>query len=214
MVAYGSLPGLRIGTKPAPMRQRQRAPKMNPRASAAAIVWIPRPAKACSSRSIAAPKAAGAESIGVISLKTIPGLGKSWMSRRYSRRSIDSRIGHGSVRSRVRLPSQPDGRLASPTNIGQDPPVVQGGTSGSAARRGDRFGPVPALVSSSMARRSLTAAAGLRGRCRVAAGLERAELLAPPRATAPPAAESETSRRPRRAARRRGWRPRRHPCGP
>jgi hypothetical protein len=54
---------------------------MNPRASAAATTWTSRSRANAAICSIAYDSASGSSSSGVMSLKTIPGLGKSGMSR-------------------------------------------------------------------------------------------------------------------------------------
>ena len=60
---------------------------MNPRASAAATASIERPAKGAAICSMTAANASGWPRSGVMSLKTMPGLGKSGTSRIQSRGS-------------------------------------------------------------------------------------------------------------------------------
>ena len=80
-VSPGSLPGLRAGTNPAPISRASAAPRMNPRASAATTKSIERGDAHSANATTAASSAAGSSSSGVMSLKTIPGFGKSGMSR-------------------------------------------------------------------------------------------------------------------------------------
>jgi hypothetical protein len=80
-VSQGSLPGLRTGMKPAPICRATAPPRMKPRASAAATTSTSSERAYSEIRSIALDSAPGSRSSGVMSLKTIPGLGKSGMSR-------------------------------------------------------------------------------------------------------------------------------------
>ena len=82
IVSAGSLPGLRAGAKPAPSSRASAPPRMKPRASAAEDdVDVQRPRVARRARRTAWSSAAASSSSGVMSLKTIPGFGKSGMSR-------------------------------------------------------------------------------------------------------------------------------------
>src|ERR1700722_17177948 len=87
-VAEGSLPALRTGTKPAPRRAAIGAPRMKPRASIA-TTWSTRASTNGSAMaSIVRRNAGPLPRSGVMSLNTIPGVGKSGMSRISPRRSV------------------------------------------------------------------------------------------------------------------------------
>src|SRR5690348_10677234 len=86
-VSLGSLPGLRAGTNPTPSSRASAAPRMNPRASAATTRSTDRGRASAASSDTAWPSAVASSSRGVMSLKTIPGLGKSGMSRTSALRS-------------------------------------------------------------------------------------------------------------------------------
>src|SRR5229473_5096109 len=80
-VLYGSLPSLRTGEKPIFMRSASAAPKMNPRDSMATMRSNPRPRSRSSSASSTAWNACLSARTGVMSLKRMPGWGKSGTSR-------------------------------------------------------------------------------------------------------------------------------------
>ena len=77
----GSLPGLRTGTKPTPSARANGAPKMKPRASIASTTSTGTSRQGAANASNAASKAAAFAKTGVMSLKTMPGRGKSATSR-------------------------------------------------------------------------------------------------------------------------------------
>src|SRR5690606_28542812 len=83
VVFAGSLPGLRIGTKPAPSRAARADAKTKPLASGAAQMSGSSPSRWHQRRSSSRRlrKASGSRRRGGRSVKTIPGLGKSGMSR-------------------------------------------------------------------------------------------------------------------------------------
>src|SRR5688572_19754278 len=79
-VSHGSLPSLRIGTKPALKWYATGAARMNPRASIpTTLSTVPRP-KWTTIRSMIVDIASACARIGVMSLKTMPGSGKSGTS--------------------------------------------------------------------------------------------------------------------------------------
>src|SRR3954470_21460151 len=85
-VSLGSLPGLRARTKPAPSSRASAGPSRKPRASAPMTTSTSAGARA--QRPVtAASSPAGSASTGVMSLKPIPGCGKSGISRTRARRS-------------------------------------------------------------------------------------------------------------------------------
>src|SRR3954447_15935373 len=85
-VSLGSLPGLRASTNPAPSSRASAGPSRNPRASAPMTTSTFDGARA--QRPVtAASSPAGSASTGVMSLKPIPGCGKSGISRTRARRS-------------------------------------------------------------------------------------------------------------------------------
>src|SRR4051812_6682981 len=85
-VSLGSLPGLRASTNPAPSSRASAGPSRNPRASAPMTTSTSGGARA--QRPVtAASSPAGSASTGVMSLKPIPGCGKSGISRTRARRS-------------------------------------------------------------------------------------------------------------------------------
>jgi len=86
-VFHGSLPGLRIGTKPMPSCIASGAPNRNPRDSIAATQST-LPKSIAARRRIVSFIAAGCASSGVMSLNRMPGFGKSGTSRRCLLRSI------------------------------------------------------------------------------------------------------------------------------
>ena len=80
-MARGSFPGLRAGTKPSPIFCAIAEPKMKPRDSRPST-WVGCMAATGSTiRSTAVAKAAESLSRGLMSLKLIPGFGKSGTSR-------------------------------------------------------------------------------------------------------------------------------------
>ena len=81
VVSYGSFSGFRTGMNPAPHRAAIAAPRMNPRASGATTKSTSSGRACCESASTACSSAAGSANSGVASLNTIPGWGKSGMSR-------------------------------------------------------------------------------------------------------------------------------------
>src|SRR3954452_14792902 len=85
-VSCGSLPGLRASTKPAPSSRATAGPSRKPRASAP-MTTSTAGGDSCASPVTAASSPAGSASTGVMSLKPIPGLGKSGISRISARRS-------------------------------------------------------------------------------------------------------------------------------
>src|SRR5712664_3880461 len=89
MVFQGSLPGLRIGTNPAPSPRATAPPGMNPRASIAVTTSGGRSAQWLHTFSTMPLNMTLSASKGVMSLKTIPGCGKSGTSR-ISRRRCSS----------------------------------------------------------------------------------------------------------------------------
>src|SRR5438552_10392685 len=80
-VPAGSFPFLRTGTKPAPSRSASTPPMMKPRLSMATTLSHGRSSQSATRRSIIRRKSAGSLSSVVMSLKTMPGLGKSGTSR-------------------------------------------------------------------------------------------------------------------------------------
>ena len=81
MAFHGSLPGLRMGTKPAPSSIAAAVPKMNPRLSAPHTTSTRASRKGSTSRCTACDSPCRSASSGVMSLKMIPFLGKSGTSR-------------------------------------------------------------------------------------------------------------------------------------
>src|SRR4051794_19885542 len=91
-VSCGSLPGLRARTKPAPSSRASAAPSRKPRASAPTTTSTSS-ARATSASAVTAASSASADaSTGVMSLKTMPGFGKSGMSRTKLPRSTATRV--------------------------------------------------------------------------------------------------------------------------
>src|SRR5919204_4873064 len=80
-VLYGSFPSLRTGDKPIFSRSARAAPKTNPRDSMATMRSKPRPRSRSSMSSSTVCNAFGSPSTGVMSLKRMPGWGKSGTSR-------------------------------------------------------------------------------------------------------------------------------------
>src|SRR6185437_15401570 len=77
----GSFPGLRTGTNAAPRCCATGAPRMNPRLSMPITCVIASPANGAAIASVARWNSAASSKIGVMSLKTIPDMGKSGTSR-------------------------------------------------------------------------------------------------------------------------------------
>lgn len=80
-VFQGSLPFFLTGVNPAPSASATGAPKINPRASMATTLSIFLSRAVSVSKSMERWSRAWSPSMGVMSLKTIPGSGKSWTSR-------------------------------------------------------------------------------------------------------------------------------------
>lgn len=85
-VCHGSLPCLRMGTKPASRLSATGAAKMNPRASMPTTLSIFSPPAVAVSSLTECLSNSGLERIVDMSLKRIPGLGKSGTSRMLSLR--------------------------------------------------------------------------------------------------------------------------------
>src|SRR6266851_4934071 len=92
MVFHGSLPGLRMGTNPAPSPRATAPPGMNPRASIAVTTSGGRSAQWLHTFSTMPLNMTLSASKGVMSLKTIPGCGKSGTSRINLRRCSSVRF--------------------------------------------------------------------------------------------------------------------------
>lgn len=86
-VSHGSFPFLRTGIKPASRLRATGVAKINPRASIPTTLSILWPSDVAVSSSIECWRRVGSERMGEMSLKRIPGLGKSATSRILSLRS-------------------------------------------------------------------------------------------------------------------------------
>ena len=85
-LSRGSLPGLRARMKPAPPRGHRAAEHEAARLGRHDVVDLPARAPSSASRSTVCASASGSRNSGVMSLKTIPGFGKSGMSWMWSSR--------------------------------------------------------------------------------------------------------------------------------
>src|SRR3954447_901916 len=86
-VSCGSLPGLRASTNPAPSSRATAGPSRKPRASAPMTTSTRRSRARSASPVTAASSPSGEARTGVMSLNTMPGFGKSGMSRTSASRS-------------------------------------------------------------------------------------------------------------------------------
>src|SRR4051812_805908 len=86
-VSCGSLPGLRASTNPAPSSRASAGPSRKPRASAPITTSTRRSRARSASPVTAASSPSGEARTGVMSLNTMPGFGKSGMSRTSASRS-------------------------------------------------------------------------------------------------------------------------------
>src|SRR5688572_9350304 len=94
MVRAGSFPTLRTGTNPTPSLSASAPPRMNPRLSMAITASARWPRHSSVNRSRDRRKAMGSFSSVVMSLKTMPGFGKSGTSRMkaFNDSALDSRL--------------------------------------------------------------------------------------------------------------------------
>src|SRR5690606_5889895 len=120
-VRYGSLPGLRTGANPVPRWSATGAAKMNPRASIPTTRSTSCDEKSSASCRTTAENSSASERTGVRSLNTIPGWGKSGISRtrRRMRAASTSRVGSGTAVPEVVAHDVDQHRVERLTGVGR-----------------------------------------------------------------------------------------------